>query len=141
MKRFTWSIAAIVALYFVGDAGVASTPDDSPNHRSRLHAKLTLADGSIRAVTLQGVGCPISMCSRVRARDTKASSLWLDGLASVSQISQVGIGGPVKALFKFKDGSERFDSVIGANRVLYLQGWFGLSEKLDLATVREISFI
>ena len=62
-------------------------------------------------------------------------------LASVSQITQVGTAGPVKALFKFKDGSERFDSVVVANRVLYLQGWFGVSEELDLATVREISFI
>ena len=134
-------IAATAAVCFLGNAGIPSiTPNDYQGHRSHLRAKITLADGTARTVTLQGVGCTASMCSRVAVRDMKAR-VWLDGLASVSKISQDGDAGPVKAFFKFKNGTERTESVVADNRVLYLEGRFGRSEKLDLASLSEIAFI
>ena len=98
-----------------------------------------MVDGTTRSVTLRGVGCPSSMCSRVRARDIKADSLWLDGLASVREISHEA-DGPVKAMFKFRDGAEREVSIVATNRVLYIASWFGLTEKLDLGRASKIAF-
>jgi hypothetical protein len=64
------------------------------------------------------------MCSRVRAKDLNANDLWLDGLASVYDISQ-NPDGPVTATFKFKDGEEHQASIVALNRVLYVKSQFG----------------
>ena len=110
----------------------------SPGGNSdRCPSRLTMADGRVRAVKPEGVGCPQGMCSRVKARE-EADSIWLDGLASVSGISRTA--GPVAATFKFKDGTERQASIIAVNRVLYLQRPFGFTEKIDLASVSKINF-
>jgi hypothetical protein len=133
-------IAAIGVVCLVGGAGVASIPEvDNEGHRSSLRATVTMADGTARTVTLRGVGCPSSMCSRVRARDMKADNVWLDGLASVREISH-DADGPVKATFKFRNGAERQASIVAMNRVLYVAGRFGLAEKLDLGSVSKIDF-
>lgn len=132
------SRVAVVCL--AGSAGFASkTPNDLEGHKSSLHARVTMADGTARTVTLRGVGCPISMCSRVRARNINAESVWLDGIASVREISH-NADGPVRAMFKFRDGAEREVSIVAANRVLYIAGWFGLAEKLDLGNVSKVDF-
>jgi hypothetical protein len=142
MKLFPFisRIAAVAVVCLAGSAGVASiTPLDYEGHKSSLRATVTMADGTARPITLRGVGCPISMCSRVRARDIKADSVWLDGLASVHEISHGG-GGQVNAIFKFRNGAERQASIIATNRVLYIAGNFGLTEKLDLGSVSRIDF-
>jgi len=148
MKTRSLSIAAIAVVCLVGSTAVAGiiTPylplppvDYSEGHRSSLRARVTMADGTARTITLQGVGCTESLCSRVRARDMKAESVWLDGLASVREISH-NADGPVKAVFTFKDGSERQTSIIRWHRILYVEGRFGRTEKLDLASVTRIDF-
>ena len=142
MKLFSLGsrIATIAVVCLAGSAGVASiTPNDLEGHKSSLHARVTVADGTTRNVILRGVGCPSGMCSRVRARDITADSLWLDGLASVREISHEA-DGPVKAMFKFRDGAEREVSIVTTNRILYIAGWFGLTEKLDLGSVSKIDF-
>jgi hypothetical protein len=142
MKLLPMSRVALIGALCIGAAGAASIAPRSLNnlegHHSSLQATLTMADGTVRAVTLAGVGCPQDMCSRVRAKDVKAGSVWLDGLTSVWGISHTA--GPVTATFKFKDGTERHTSIIAANRVLYVQRHFGLTEKLDLGSVRKIDF-
>jgi hypothetical protein len=100
-----------------------------------------MSGGVVRTVSLEGVGCAATMCSRVAVRDTNANRVWLDGLASVSRISQHGVWGPVSAVFKFKSGHAREESVIPGNRVLYIEDGSGRREKLDLASIAEISFI
>jgi hypothetical protein len=141
-------IAAIAVVCLVGSTGVASsiTPwlplpvvDAREGHRSSLRARVTMADGTARTLTLQGVGCTERICSRVRATDMKADSVWLDGLASVREISREA-DGPVTAVLKFRNGSEREASIVPGNRVLYLKGHFGRTEKLDLASVARIDF-
>ena len=52
-------------------------------------ATVTMADGTIRSITLQGVGCRSGMCSRVRARSTNADSMWLDVLFQFLQYLRV----------------------------------------------------
>ena len=115
-------------------------PRGLEGRRSSLKSTITLADGTIRSVTLQGVGCRSGMCSRVRARSTNAESMWLDGLVSVSTISSGDASGPVETILRFKDGAERHASIVSGNRVLYLQRYLGFTEKLDLGSLRRIDF-
>lgn len=139
----TLSLAArLVAIAIVcvaaGAANIAPRSlTNLEGHHSSLRATLTMTDGTTRAVNLEGVGCPESMCSRVKAREL-ANSIWLDGLASVSGISQTA--GPVTATFKFKNGTERQASIVATNRVLYVQRPLGFTEKIDLGSVSKIDF-
>lgn len=138
-----FTVAATVAVVVgLGNASLASISQqrEQQSHRSLLHAKITLADGADRALALEGVGCNVSMCSRVAIRTTKVDSVWLDGLASVTGIAASDSAGPVKAIFHFGNGAEREASITGENRVLYLQGRFGRTEKLDLGGVVKIDF-
>jgi hypothetical protein len=78
------------------------------------------------------------MCSRVRIKDDKTGGVWLDGLASVRDISQ-NAEGPIHAVFTFKDGSTRETSITALNRVLYIGSRFW-TDQLDLAHVKQIEF-
>jgi hypothetical protein len=140
--------ATIAGLVLLGGAGVASsvTPwlplqavDDPNGHRSSLRAMLTMSDGSIRAVTLQGAGCTANICSRVRALDVLSESVWLDSIDSVRRISRAP-DGAVTATFRFRDGRERQHSIVQGNRILYIRERFGRVEKLDLASLARIDF-
>ena len=139
--------AAIAVVVLLGGAGVASsiTPwlplpaIDDPGHRSSLRATLTMADGSIRTVTLEGVGCTANICSRVRALDLSSESVWLDGIDSVHGITREA-NGAVAATFTLSDGTERQASVVQGNRILYIRERFGRVEKLDLASIARIDF-
>jgi hypothetical protein len=142
MKLFSLGtrIAAIAVVSLAGSAGVASiAPKSLEGHKFSLHARVIMVDGSVRTVTLEGVGCAETMCSRVRAGTVKADSIWLDGLASMRAISD-GADGSVKAVFEFRGGAERQASIVARNRVLYIAGWFGNSGRLDLGSVRRIDF-
>jgi len=134
-------IVAIAVVSVVGSAGVARiAPNDYRGHRSSLRARVMMTDGTARTITLHGVGCTASMCSRVAVRDMKAVSMWLDGVASVRDISH-DADGPVSAVFRFRDGAERQASIVPDNRVLYVHGRFGLTEKLDLSRLTRIDFL
>jgi hypothetical protein len=140
MRSLVTHVAAIAFVCVVASAGPASTtPRDEGGHRSSLRARVTMTDGIARTITLQGVGCTASLCSRVRARALERESVWLDGLASIREISHEAEG-PVSAVFTFKDGSQRGVSIVEGNRVLYLEGRSGRTEKLDLARLARIDF-
>ena len=143
MKKKTLSgvfrAAAIFGVCLVAGTGFASAPHNDPQHRSSLRALVTMSDGTARHITLRGVGCNESMCSRVRARDTKGDDLWLDGLASIQAVSH-DASGPVTAVFTFKDGRQRQASVIAWHRVLYIEGPLGLTGRLDLAGLTRVDF-
>src|SRR5579871_4020506 len=136
-----WAIgvAAIAGLLQATSVNSTPLPDDS-GHRSSLPIRVLMLNGVERTLTLEGVGCPISMCSRVRVRNTMAANVWLDGVAGVSSIRDT-TSGTVKAIFNFKNGEERQESVVAANRVLYVKDARGRHEKLDLANISQISFL
>lgn len=149
MQMSSWGsrIAAAALVVLAGSTAVASVApwlplpavDDRAGHRSSLRARATMLNGAVRTMTIQGVGCTERLCSRVRAKDTTADTVWLDGLASIRAISHE-TEGPVRALFTLRNGVERQASIIPANRVLYVQGRFGRTEKLDLASLTRIDF-
>jgi hypothetical protein len=142
MKPLPMSRMVLIGVLCFAGAGAASMAPGNLNnlegHSSSLKATVTMADGTVRAVTLEGVGCPLGMCSRVKAREGKTAGIWLDGVASIRGISHAA--GPVTATFKFRDGRERQAAIIAVNRVLYVKGRFGFTEKIDLGSVSKIDF-
>jgi hypothetical protein len=99
-----------------------------------------MTDGTARNITLQGVGCDASMCSRVAIENVKLDRVWLDGLTLIREISH-GPAGAVTAILRFKDGVERNESIVSGNRVLYIEGRRGATEKLDIASLARIDFL
>ena len=149
MKLFSLvsHVSAIASVsLLLGSGGYASVivpwlplPAVDEGHRSSLRARVTMVDGTSRAITIQGVGCTELICSRVRATASMDDSVWLDGLASVRAISH-DTTGPVKAVFTFKNGTKRQASIVQGNRVLYVDGRFGRTEKLDLGSATRVDF-
>jgi len=137
-RRWGAPLMAIVTLCLLATVSSA-TPHNDPAHRSRLYVTLTLADGTQHAAILQGVGCSEAMCSRVRAQNIHADSVWLDGLASVRPMTRLA-SGPVRVVFAFKDGTAREATIIETNRVLYLTDRSGRHRTLDLASLNQIDF-
>src|SRR5947207_8706617 len=138
MTSMLGRVSVLAAVVLLGGTVSVPTmaPSDLEGHQSSLHAKVTMTDGTCRMITLQGVGCAQGMCSRVRVRDTSTEGVWLDGLASVRDISQ-NAEGPVHAVFTFKDGSSRETSITASNRVLSVGSRFW-THQLDLAGVSRI---
>jgi hypothetical protein len=101
---------------------------------------LTLLNGTTETVTLEGVGCSTSMCSRVAVASKErgaavVTKTWLDSIAEIRNITKDDAG------VRFKDGAERRLSIVPLNRVLYIQGPKGAAEKMDLARVRSVEFL
>jgi hypothetical protein len=108
-------------------------------HLSGLTAKITMRDGATRTVKLEGVGCPLGLCSRTAIKaKTGADSLvktWFDCLAAITDTT------PNDALFVLKDGTRQRMSLVHDFRVLYLANRLGGTEKLDLAKVKAVEFL
>jgi hypothetical protein len=140
MQPRTWivSLAGIVTLCLVSTLSFAR-PHTDPAHRSTLPVTVTLTNGTRHMLTLEGVGCLEAMCSRVRALDSHADSVWLDGLSSVREISR-NYSGPVHAVFTFRDGTTRSASIAELNRVVYLKDEHGRDWTVDLASLAQIDF-
>ena len=138
VRSWVASLAAVGSLCLFSSLSFAR-PHDDPAHRSALHVTLTLTNGTRHAATLQGVGCTEAMCSRVRAQDSQADSIWLDGLASVRQISGAA-SGPLHVVLGFRDGTEHAASIRETNRILYLTDSHGHNRTVDMASLTQIDF-
>lgn len=116
-----------------------AAPSSNDGHQSALAAKITMPDGTLRMVRLEGVGCSASICSRTEIKGkTEARPLlrtWLDAISSIKVTS------PDSAILVMKNGSERTISLVNAFRVLYVTNAPGGSEKIDLADVRSVEFV
>ena len=144
MNTPTW-ISRIVAAFIVAVACLAPSPDVAsitPHDDKGIGQCCALRlprPTEVPGPSGYGSGLLLAMCSRVRARDSKADNVWLDGLASVRDISH-NASGPIQARLTFRDGTERQTSIVEDNRVLYIEGRFGRTEKLDLANLTKIDF-
>ena len=123
-------------------ARVQSRPVVTGGQESRsapLVATITLANGSRRTASLEGVGCSETLCSRVAVRsrtdgDAHVQRTRLDSLLAIKDITKDG------ARFVFKDGTERRQSVVSDNRVLYVVNQGGGKAKIDLAGIASVEF-
>jgi hypothetical protein len=150
LARLGRLVSFVAAIAVLGGVAVAfsARPTSFDGHASNLTAKITMPDGYSRTVIVQGVGCNISMCSRVAVRSKdepsarlaalgihKEISTWLDSLAAITDITSNA------ALFVFKDGSARRLSIIDGNRFFYFANQYIGSEKIDVAKVRSVEFL
>ena len=139
MKTLRIGCVAMILLIPAFRTGAANLPSQVEGHRSGLTARVTAADGTSRTVTLEGVGCTQSMCSRVFIRSKSASGAplqtWLDSVDSVKDTSENG------ALFVMRDGTQQRLSFVPDFRVLYVSNPNSRTEKLDLAKIRSLEIL
>ena len=148
--RCSTILLVIATGVLVGSAATfsaARSEDAGFGHSSNLRAKITMTDGSSRSAVIQGVGCIVSMCSRVAVRSTESSArlaafglhkemtTWLDSLAAIKDVSNRD------ALFVFKDGSTRRLSIVNGNRFFYFANAHFGSGKIDVTKARSIEFL
>ena len=108
-------------------------------HPSGLMARITLPDGASRTVKIEGVGCSLSICSRVVIKGkNEGESLVPRRLDSIEAIKDTTDG---DALLVLKDGTRQRLSLVRDFRVLYFETQSGRTEKLDLAEVKSIEFV
>jgi|GEM_PF-3209915 len=139
MKILRIGCIAAVLLLPAFKSGGASLPMQVQGHRSGMIARVVSADGTIRTIRLDGVGCTESMCSRVliSSKDESGAPLqtWLDSIASIKNATAND------ALFVMRDGTERRLAFVQDFRVLYVSNPNGRREKLDLTKVRSLKFL
>src|SRR5262249_37153959 len=106
------------------------------SHPSSVTAEVAFPDGTTRSVTLAGVGCTVSMCSKTvirgRGKDFSLTTIPLDALARVTDVTKEG------ALFVMKNGTQQRLSFIPDFRILYFQNEKPGAEKLDLSRIRSL---
>lgn len=108
-------------------------------HASGLMAKITLPDGTSRTARLEGVGCPVAICSRVAIKGkAKGDSLVRARLDTIAAIKDTTAD---DALFVRKDGTQQRLALMQDFRVLYLANRNGSTEKLDLTKVKSLEFL
>lgn len=106
---------------------------------SAIPAKLTMADGAVRLVELDGVGCTVSICSRtqIKGHDRNASlhAFAFDAIRSIESAPQNNV------LLVMKDGATYQLSLDNDFRVLYFHGESGSERQLDLSKVKSLEFV
>jgi hypothetical protein len=139
MKNTKLRMSLLAVILLAGQRMALPHESGENGHASGLMARVTLPDGTRQTVKLQGVGCPISICSRVamkgKSKDDLLVSAWLDSMVAIKDITESD------ALFVKKDGTEQRLSLVKDFRVLYLANRLGGAEKLDLTKVKSIEFL
>ena len=106
-----------------------------PGSDTGQNVKLTFHDGTVRTATLQGVGCPMTICSRIAVQGaTDDHTILRQGFHDLAAIRDITRH---DALFVEKNGDSRRLTLLYDFRVLYLGDEPG---KVDLATVKSVEF-
>jgi hypothetical protein len=139
MRYLLRTVCPIVALLSVANFGMhaASRAVESKDHAYQLGARITLRRGTTRTVTLQGVGCSQSICSRTAIKGRDGHELvreWLDSLAEIKDTTHD------QATFVSKNGGAQRLSLVKDFRVLYVETENG-TEKVHLESVRSVEFL
>jgi hypothetical protein len=136
MKKIVYALVGLIA--------IAGSPWVGPNEASagsaRLVARMTLVNGGLQTITLEGVGCSEALCSRVAIRstadgDSRVTKMFLDRIAAIQDITSKD------ALFVMKNGTARRLSVVHDNRFLYFADQRGVEGKIDLAGIKSVEFL
>ena len=133
LRRSCLYIFLLIAMTSAID-GISADQQPTEGNATGLTAVVTLPDGTTQIVTLDGVGCSISICSRVFIRGKSngaTANIRLEKLAAVTDVTQDS------ALFVMKDGTQQRLSFLPDFRVLYINGR-GRGDKLDLSKIRSL---
>jgi len=135
------SLVLTAAWGLAADTNLATTNDQTRSgvgHTSRA-AHVTMRDGTCRDVALEGVGCPVAICSRVAIRSRAAgASLTQTNFDDISALEGINSAEVVLVL---KDGSKQRRSVVSDNRVLYVTTADGRKEKIDLGAIESLNLL
>jgi hypothetical protein len=119
--------------------GTTTTPTlNRADHLARA-AHVTMRDGTCADVLLEGVGCPVAICSRV-AIESRADGKTAKQSTPFDRVAKIeGLNGS-EALFVLKDGTIERRAIVRDNRVLYVTTRDGRQEKIDLAALQSLAF-
>jgi hypothetical protein len=139
MKRTIVTSAVLALALLAVPLHVVGGPARGSTAQAARLVRVGLKDGSSKIVRFDGVGCNESICSRVAVNsrtvgDVIANRTRFDDIAAIQEICDD------TALFVFKDGTKRRVSVVPDNRVLYVIGADGNTQKISLAGVLSIDF-
>src|SRR5262245_19143714 len=140
MKNAMTTVLVLLVSVWIGQADTLSRGDEqTTGHRSHISARITTENGAQRSITVEGVGCWQSLCSRIAVRgksdgNSQVTTTWLDSIAAIRDITTDNAG------VVLKDGTVRRLAIGHDNRVIYFLDQHGREAKLDLAGVKSIEF-
>jgi len=113
-------------------------PSEHVEHAGQL-IRLNVRDGSAQIVTLDGVGCDESICSRVAVSaqslgNVIANRTRFADIAAIRDISEAS------AIFVLKDGTSHRLSVVPDNRILYVFDSNHRAQKISLQRLKSVEF-
>ena len=125
----------LTAMPMYAERGATGEPVD---HAGRL-IRLNVRDGSSQVVTLDGVGCDETICSRVAVNarslgNVIANRTRFADIAAIRDISEAS------ATFVLKNGTTHRLSVVPDNRVLYVFDANHRAQKISLERLTSVEF-
>lgn len=125
----------LTAMPMYAERGASS---EHGEHAAQL-IRLNLRDGSSQIVTLDGVGCDETICSRVAVNARSLGNVITNrtrfaDIAAIRDISEA------TSTFVFKDGTTQRLSVVPDNRVLYVFDANHRAQKISLQRLACVEF-
>ena len=113
-------------------------PSERAEHAAHL-IRVNVRDGSAQIVTLEGVGCDDTICSRVAVNarslgNVIANRTRFADIAAIRDISEAA------ATFVLRDGTTHRLSVVPDNRVLYVFDANHRAQKISLQRLTSVEF-
>lgn len=140
LQRISMTSAFVATFVVLASLAVVTAAPTTAAVSSRHRMiQLSFRDGSSQTVQLDGVGCDASICSRaiVNTRAIGSSAVDHTRLDDIAAMRGIDDGDAIAVL---KDGSTRRVSVVPDNRVLYVIGADGRSQKIRLRQLTSIQF-
>src|SRR5262245_34641707 len=141
MRKVISTFVVLLATVWTGGVGALFGSDErTAGHQSHIVARVTTENGTERSITIEGVGCWQSLCSRVAVRGTAAgeshiTTTWLDTIAAIRDITEDD------AAVVLRNGTVQRLAIIHDNRVIYFLDQYGREGKLDLSGVKSVEFV
>ena len=138
MRTFLTSAILATILTVMPMYAERGAPSGHVEHAGQL-IRLNVRDGSSQIVTLDGVGCDETICSRVAVNarslgNVIANRTRFADIAAIRDISEA------TATFVLKDGTTRRLSVVPDNRVLYVFDANHRAQKISLQRLTSVDF-
>ena len=138
MRTFMTSAVLATILTAMPMYAEREVSSEHPEHAGQL-IRLNVRDGSSQIVTLDGVGCDETICSRVAVNarslgNVIANRTRFADIAAIRDISEA------TATFVLKDGTTQKLSVVPDNRVLYVFDANHRSQKISLQRLTSVEF-
>jgi hypothetical protein len=138
MRRFMTSAMLTTILTAMPMYAEPGAQSEHVEHAGQL-IRLNLRDGSSQTVTLDGVGCDETICSRVAVNarslgNVIANRTRFADIVAIRDISEA------TAIFVLKDGTTHRLAVVPDNRVLYVFDANQRAQKISLQRLTSVEF-